>query len=109
MVPVRTCVGCRRRVEQGDVVRLALAPEAVEPDADRSSGRREVVSQPCRVVVDAVCRMPGRGAWIHPRPECFEAAVRRKAFNRAFRRPVSIESLSFEHVEAAAVRPWRRG
>jgi predicted RNA-binding protein YlxR (DUF448 family) len=30
-------------------------------------------------------RMPGRGAWLHPRPECFEQAVRRKAFARALR------------------------
>lgn len=27
--------------------------------------------------------MPGRGAWLHPTPECFELAVRRKAFGRA--------------------------
>ncbi|GAB3187986.1 YlxR family protein [Nesterenkonia suensis] len=90
-------------------MRLALAPEAAEPDADRSPGRREQAPQPRHVVVDAVRRMPGRGAWIHPSPECFEAAVRRKAFNRAFRRPVSVESLSFDHVEAAAVRSRRRG
>lgn len=29
--------------------------------------------------------MPGRGAWVHPTPECFELAVRRKAFGRALR------------------------
>ena len=27
--------------------------------------------------------MPGRGAWLHPSPECLELAVRRKAFGRA--------------------------
>jgi predicted RNA-binding protein YlxR (DUF448 family) len=29
--------------------------------------------------------MPGRGAWLHPTPECFGLAVRRKAFGRALR------------------------
>ncbi|MGQ7786594.1 MULTISPECIES: YlxR family protein [Actinomycetes] len=83
-------------------MRLALAPEAAEPDVDRSPGRRREASQPGRVVVDAAGRMPGRGAWIHPEQECFDTAVRRKAFSRAFRRPVSVESLSFDDVEAAA-------
>ncbi|MGW5050001.1 YlxR family protein [Actinokineospora sp. NPDC004072] len=30
-------------------------------------------------------RMPGRGAWIHPRPECLATAEKRRAFPRAFR------------------------
>jgi predicted RNA-binding protein YlxR (DUF448 family) len=27
----------------------------------------------------------GRGAWLHARPECVTAAVKRRAFGRAFR------------------------
>jgi predicted RNA-binding protein YlxR (DUF448 family) len=27
----------------------------------------------------------GRGAWLHPRPECVTAAVKHRAFGRAFR------------------------
>ncbi len=40
--------------------------------------------------------MPGRGAWLHPRPECFELAVRRKAFGRALRvqAPVDVEAVA---------------
>jgi predicted RNA-binding protein YlxR (DUF448 family) len=34
--------------------------------------------------------LPGRGAWLHPRRACFEAAVARGAFARALRAPVSI-------------------
>jgi predicted RNA-binding protein YlxR (DUF448 family) len=37
------------------------------------------------LVVDAARRMPGRGAWLHPDPHCFELAVRRRAFGRALR------------------------
>jgi predicted RNA-binding protein YlxR (DUF448 family) len=38
-----------------------------------------------RVVVDPRLRLPGRGAWLHPTPECLDLAVRRKAFGRALR------------------------
>ncbi len=37
-------------------------------------------------------RMPGRGAWLHPRPECFELAVRRKAFGRALHLQVPVDA-----------------
>jgi predicted RNA-binding protein YlxR (DUF448 family) len=38
-----------------------------------------------RVEVDRRAQRPGRGAWIHPRPECFERAEQRRAIPRAFR------------------------
>ncbi|WP_300345441.1 YlxR family protein [Nesterenkonia sp.] len=82
MVPVRTCVGCRRRAEQDDVVRFALVDDRVVPDIAR--------------------RRPGRGAWLHPKRECFDAALKRKAFNRAFRQPVQTAHLDFEDIEAEA-------
>ncbi|WP_432892382.1 YlxR family protein [Kribbella sp. CA-245084] len=37
------------------------------------------------VLPDPGRRAPGRGAHLHPTAECFELAVRRKAFPRAFR------------------------
>jgi predicted RNA-binding protein YlxR (DUF448 family) len=36
-------------------------------------------------VIDHRARLPGRGAWLHPTPECAEAALRRRAFVRALR------------------------
>jgi len=47
------------------------------------------------VVADPRLRMPGRGAWLHPTPECLDLAVRRRAFGRALR----VEAL----LEVAAV------
>jgi Predicted nucleic-acid-binding protein implicated in transcription termination len=38
-----------------------------------------------RVVVDQRLRLPGRGAWLHPTPECLDLALRLKAFGRALR------------------------
>ncbi|WP_241007967.1 YlxR family protein [Mycobacterium kubicae] len=37
------------------------------------------------VVVDTGRRLPGRGAWVHPQPQCVHQAIRRRAFQRALR------------------------
>ncbi|WP_083947842.1 YlxR family protein [Thermobifida cellulosilytica] len=63
--PVRTCVGCRAKAAQSDLVRLALDGDAV--------------------VCDPARRMPGRGAYLHPDRRCWEAAQRRRVWPRAFR------------------------
>ena len=64
--PIRTCVGCRQRRPQRDLVRCVL-------DADGM------------VRVDR--HGPGRGAWLCG-IDCLVAARRRGGFERAFRRPV---------------------
>jgi predicted RNA-binding protein YlxR (DUF448 family) len=43
------------------------------------------------VVVDPGGSAPGRGAHLHPTPECLALAVRRKAFARALRAEVRID------------------
>jgi len=68
----RTCVGCRRRDVRSALLRVV---------AERSDTGEHVA----RVVVDPQLRLPGRGAWLHPTPECLDLAVRRKAFGRALR------------------------
>ena len=68
----RTCVGCRRRD-----VRSALLRVVAEWD---NAGEHLA-----RVVPDPRRRLPGRGAWLHPTPDCLDLAVRRKAFGRALR------------------------
>lgn len=37
------------------------------------------------VIVDETGSAPGRGAYLHPRGECLEIALRRKALGRALR------------------------
>lgn len=76
--PIRTCIGCRKREEQNQMVRLALDPQAV----------------PRTVVVDLRRRLPGRGAWLHPSTDCLQSAVSRRAFARAFRGPVETSELA---------------
>jgi predicted RNA-binding protein YlxR (DUF448 family) len=68
-VPARTCIGCRAVCQAGDLVRLVVAGD--------------------RVIVAPAGRSAGRGAWLHPRDDCFFAAVKGRAFARAFRRSMS--------------------
>lgn len=71
--PVRTCVGCRGRAVTTELLRLVV--ERVSP-----TGLGTV-----RVVPDLAGRLPGRGAWLHPLPDCLDLAERRRVFARAFR------------------------
>ena len=77
---VRTCVGCRAEVDRTELVRVALDPS----------------TEPPSVVWDRSRRRPGRGAWVHPGPECLQLALRRRAFHRAFRGPVDPGGLTAE-------------
>lgn len=71
--PVRTCVGCRNKGPQSDVVRLArLIHDVVDAPGDS-------------VVVDEKRRLPGRGVWLHPQRACLEMAVKRGTIVRGLR------------------------
>ncbi|HEY2203592.1 MAG TPA: DUF448 domain-containing protein [Pseudonocardia sp.] len=65
--PVRTCVGCRSRSLATGLLRVVAQSGVLTPDPAR--------------------RHPGRGAWLHPDPECLHRAERRRAFPRALRAP----------------------
>ena len=69
--PVRTCVGCRERAAKHELLRVTAGSDA--------DGRPAVVPDPTATA-------PGRGAHLHPTTECYDLAVRRHAFNRAFTR-----------------------
>jgi predicted RNA-binding protein YlxR (DUF448 family) len=64
-------VGCRNRAAASDLLRIV-----VESTADGETRR---------LVPDLRGGMPGRGAHLHPNPECLALAERRKAFGRALR------------------------
>jgi len=65
VIPVRTCIGCRAKAPQAELVRLVWDGDGV------------VVSRTGK----------GRGAWVHPSDECVAKANRRGALARALRRP----------------------
>ena len=68
--PVRTCIGCRQRAAKRELLRVTAGSGA--------DGRPAVIPDP-----DATA--PGRGAHLHPTAECYDLAVRRRAFPRALR------------------------
>jgi predicted RNA-binding protein YlxR (DUF448 family) len=65
-MPIRTCVGCQKRDEQQNLVRW-------------------VAEATGRIKIDEHARLPGRGAWVHRKRECLEAAGR-SGFAKSFRR-----------------------
>ncbi|WP_292990763.1 YlxR family protein [Mycobacterium sp.] len=68
--PVRTCVGCRKRELAVELLRVVAV----------STGTGSYA-----VTVDPAGTLPGRGAWLHPAPQCAKEAIRRRAFARALR------------------------
>ncbi|MGY1812195.1 YlxR family protein [Blastococcus sp. SYSU D00820] len=64
-------MGCRKRAPVTDLLRVVVADGALVPDARRV--------------------LPGRGASLHPTPECLAAAERRRAFPRALRCSTPVE------------------
>jgi predicted RNA-binding protein YlxR (DUF448 family) len=68
--PERSCVGCRAKRAQADLIRLHV------------EAGRVCLAQP---------GSPGRSAYLCPDPVCLTAAGRRRAFGRAFRGPASVD------------------
>ena len=66
--PIRTCVGCAARAAQGGLLRFVATAEGLRADPAR--------------------RAPGRGAYVHENPQCFELFVRRRGPVRSLRRSV---------------------
>lgn len=96
--PVRTCVGCRAEDTQAELVRFVLGPAG-------------------EVVPDVASGAFGRGAWVHPRPDCLAGAAR-GGFARSFRTSVAValeelaEGLAVaadRRVEGLLSSAWRAG
>ncbi|WP_342626690.1 YlxR family protein [Actinoalloteichus spitiensis] len=73
-------MGCRGRVVSSELLRVVAV----------------VVGESRAVVPDPQRRRPGRGAWVHPDPECLRRAERRRAFPRALRVPGPVDVSAVE-------------
>lgn len=69
-VGMRTCVGCRKKRPQGELLRVVLSPDGVTPH------------------VDYLGRLPGRGTYVCPNMKCMEQSVQRGGLRKAFRAQV---------------------
>jgi predicted RNA-binding protein YlxR (DUF448 family) len=73
-VPVRTCVGCRKREPAPELLRIVVYGCSTGDGTDTVT-----------IVPDPQRRLSGRGAWLHPFSACLSTAVRRRAIGRALR------------------------
>lgn len=84
-IPQRTCIVCRRECDKSALVRVVRKPDG-------------------EVIVDTAGTAPGRGAYVCKTDECLNNAIKRRAFNRAFKAELSDEvyvslKASFEAIE----------
>jgi predicted RNA-binding protein YlxR (DUF448 family) len=62
-------VACRQEAHKAELIRIVRLPEGP-------------------MVVDRTGRQPGRGAYLHAKTDCLEAARKRRALERALGAPV---------------------
>ena len=67
--PERRCIVTMERRQQGELIRFVLSPDN-------------------QVTPDLAAKLPGRGAWVAASREAIALAVKKGAFNRAFKKPV---------------------
>ena len=71
-IPLRQCIGCGEMKSKKEMIRILKT---------ETEG----------IVLDATGRKNGRGAYICPRMECFQKAVKNKGLERSFKMPVPKE------------------
>ena len=71
-VPMRQCVGCREMKPKKELIRVVRSPEGT-------------------VSLDLKGKLPGRGAYVCPDPECLKRARKSRALERAFSAPLPAE------------------
>jgi len=71
-IPQRQCVGCRTMKDKKALIRAVRSPEGV-------------------VSLDFKGKMPGRGAYVCPDPECLKKARKSRALERAFETEIPAE------------------
>lgn len=63
-IPMRQCLGCREMKPKRELLRVVRSPEG-------------------EVALDPRGKLPGRGAYVCPDPDCFKKAVKSRALDRA--------------------------
>ena len=68
-IPVRTCVACGASRPKRELIRIVRTPEG-------------------HVELDLTGKKPGRGAYLCPRPECWDLKVALPRLQRSLRTPI---------------------
>ena len=78
-VPIRTCIGCRRRDAATEMVRLRVRAQPGQQPGEKNGQVEVVVAE----------SSTGRGASLHARPACLDTGLRPDVLSRAFKRRVT--------------------
>jgi len=80
-IPQRTCVACRQTRNKKNLIRLVCAENGA-------------------VEVDISAKKPGRGAYLCPKKDCWEVALRRNRLEHALRTKLSDDNrqVLIEHI-----------
>ena len=73
---------------------------------DQKTSLLRLVWSQAELMVDLAQQAPGRGAYLHPQPDCLARAVKRRALARALRVP-QLPATELERATAAHIRPTR--
>ncbi|GBC92350.1 hypothetical protein HRbin15_00818 [bacterium HR15] len=90
-VPIRRCVSCRRTAPKHELLRFTR--------------QRDPATGAWRVMLDPTQKLPGRGAYLCPRRECVQQAMKKRLLDKALRTAVPrelLEPLLMEGVEGQA-------
>jgi uncharacterized protein len=90
--------------DETGATRRCLVTGAVQPKAGLV---RFVVSPEGAILPDVAERLPGRGLWLTSRRDIVSAAVAKRLFGRAARRPVIVDDALADRVEALLVARCR--
>lgn len=74
-IPQRQCVGCGEMKSKKEMLRVLKTTEE-------------------EIIIDMTGRKNGRGAYICPKKECFDKAVKSKGLERSFKTPIPKEVYS---------------
>lgn len=73
-VPLRTCIACRQKRSKRELIRVVRTPEGA-------------------IEIDPRGKVSGRGAYLCPDPQCWEAALEQGRLGRALKCRVSAEDV----------------
>mgnify|MGYP001131380798 CR=1 FL=1 len=71
-VPMRRCTGCMEMFDKRDLVRVVKSPDG-------------------EISLDLTGKKAGRGAYVCKNTDCFNKAIKKRAFERAFQMQISEE------------------
>ncbi len=83
-IPQRTCIGCMDKTDQANLLRIVNSENGAKADFTGKAA--------------------GRGCYICPKEECLEKAIKRKAFQRQFKRNVTESELESIKVAISEVK-----